>query len=79
MLILTATNVTKVKGKSTLVRKNGTADYEVWVGINQHCIWKGEVNGHDRGNGASVLLRLIANKLEEDYVNCVYRRRVPRV
>lgn len=60
MLIVTATNVTP-RG---VVRKNGTADYEVWVGINQHCIWRGNIDNHIRDNGAGELLRTIANQMD---------------
>ena len=71
MLIITATNVTHSRAKNgnpgqpILARKDGTADYDVWVGINQHCLWKGSVNGHVRDAGAEVLLRLIADHMEE--------------
>lgn len=70
MLIVTATNVTHARAKSgkcgqpVLAHKDGTADYDVWVGINHHRIWSGEVNGHVRDAGAEVLLRAIADKME---------------
>lgn len=64
MLIVTATNVTKVGTKRPLARKDGTSDYEVWVGINQHRIWDGPIKGHKRNAGAAVLLRLIADAME---------------
>jgi hypothetical protein len=63
MLILTATNVTDPNTKRGQ-RKDGTADYDVWVGINQVCIWRGSINGHVRDAGAEALLRLIADKME---------------
>lgn len=59
MFICTASNVTP-----NLARPDGTADYDVWVGINQHLIWRGSVNGHKRDAGAAALLRLIADRLE---------------
>ena len=74
MLILTAQNITKVKGKPAPVREDGTADYDVWIGINHVCIWKGRVIEHDRAKGASALLRLIAKQMEwekEEYANCL--------
>ncbi len=70
MFIVTATNVTHKRcapgkrGEPLLARKDGTADYDVWVGINQHMIWRGSVNGHKRDAGAAALLRLIADKVE---------------
>lgn len=69
MLIVTAHNVTSPE-KGVLAREDGTADYDVWVGINQHCIWKGSVT-HRRELGAAELLRMIAlgmdeSKLEEE-------------
>lgn len=67
MLIVTAQNVTKVKGKPTLLRKDGTADYDVWVGINEYRIWSGKIYRHVREAGAPKLLRLIANQMEEDH------------
>lgn len=60
MLIVTATNVTGEK----LARKDGTSDYDVWVGINQHCIWLGPIKGHIRDAGAAVLLRKIADSMD---------------
>lgn len=60
MLIATAINLTP-----NLQRLNGTADYDVWVGINQHCIWRGNVNNHQRDSGAAALLRRIAERMEE--------------
>jgi hypothetical protein len=71
MLILTATNVTHERarsgksGKQVLARKDGTADYEVWLGINQQCIWQGSVNRHVRANGAAELLRKIADRMDK--------------
>jgi hypothetical protein len=70
MLIVTATNVTHERckpgktGKPVLARKDGTADYDVWVGINHHCIWHGSLKGHRRDAGAAKLLRLIADKMD---------------
>jgi len=70
MLIVTATNVTHERAKPgkngvpCLARPDGTADYDVWVGINQHMIWRGSVNKHHRAKGAAALLRLIADKIE---------------
>src|SRR4051812_43170140 len=60
MLILTATNITP----GGLAHKDGTADYDVWVGINHHCIYKGKVTGHVRDAGAGALLRIIAGQME---------------
>lgn len=70
MFIVTAENVTSARckpgklGKAILARADGTADYDVWVGINHHLIWRGSVNGHQRAKGAATLLRLIADKVE---------------
>ncbi len=70
MFIVTAENVTHERanagyyGSPCLAREDGTADYEVWVGINQHLIWRGSINGHTRAAGAAALLRLIADKVE---------------
>ena len=61
MLIVHAVNVT---GDGKLARKDGTADYDVWVGINERCIWRGSINNHRRDAGAEVLLRLIADHIE---------------
>ncbi len=70
MLILTATNVTHTRaakgkcGQPVLAREDGTADYDVWVGINHHCLFSGQLKGHARNAGAETLLRLIADKME---------------
>ena len=72
MLICTAENVTTARcepgkrGQPTLARKDGTSDYSVWVGINQHCIWTGPIEKHIRAKGAATLLRLIADKIEAE-------------
>jgi hypothetical protein len=63
MLILTAQNVTPGDDRP-LARPDGTSDYEVWVGVNHHMIWRGSVNGHSRDAGAAALLRLIAAKMD---------------
>lgn len=69
MLILTAHNVTP-NGN----REDGTADYDVWIGINRTCIWRGSVNGHMRHTGAVALLRKIADEMESH----VRHRRWPK-
>jgi hypothetical protein len=71
MLIVTAQNVTAQndgphdasKGPK-LVRKDGTADYVAWVGINHVMIWTGTVNGHVRAKGAAALLHMIADRMD---------------
>lgn len=63
MLILTASNITPTDG---MARPDGTADYDCWLGINQHCIWRGQIRGHKRDAGAAALLRLIADEAEKD-------------
>ena len=63
MFILTAHNVT---GDGKFSRPDGTADYDVWVGINHHMIRKGSVNGHVRSDGGAKLLRLIADRMDKD-------------
>lgn len=63
MLIVTAVNVT---GDGKFTHADGTADYDVWVGINQRCIWRGSITGHKRDAGAQALLRLIADRMEEE-------------
>lgn len=55
MLIVTAVD------KSNL---SDISDYDVWIGINQHCIWRGMVTGHVRANGAQALLRKIADAMD---------------
>lgn len=60
MLILTAHNVSGGVG----TKPDGTADYDVWVGINQVRIWGGKVTGHLRNAGAAVLLRKIADRMD---------------
>lgn len=61
MLIVTAANVTE-----NLQREDGIADYRVQVNINYTPIWKGEVNGHVRDEGAAALLRRIADTMDAD-------------
>ena len=51
---------------SIFSRPDGTADYDVWVGINHHMIRKGSVNGHVRSDGGAKLLRLIADRMDKD-------------
>lgn len=60
-LIVQAVNVT---GDGKLAREDGTADYEVWVGINRNCIWRGEVKNFKRRRMAAELLREIADAME---------------
>jgi hypothetical protein len=60
MLIVTATNITGGNGTA----EDGTADYDVWVGINQVCIWQGPIAGHVRVDGAAALLRHIATAMD---------------
>jgi hypothetical protein len=62
MFIVTAQNVT---GNNRLSRPDGTAKYCVWVGINQHCIFKGTIDNHVRDDGGAKLLRLIAEEMEK--------------
>ncbi len=70
MFIVTATNVTRDRDTTnriewnSLEREDGTADYDVSVGINDFVIWRGSVNRHKRDAGAAALLRLIADKVE---------------
>jgi len=64
MLILTAENITDKK-KRLAVRGDGTADYDVWVGINQVCIWHGKIKRHTRQAGAAPLLRMIADEIDK--------------
>lgn len=59
MLYVFAHNVTGGKGN----RKDGTADYDVQVNINEKCLWRGSVNGYLREQGAAMLLRVIADKM----------------
>ncbi len=47
-------------------RPDGTADYEVEVRLNRKVIWRGSVNGHVRAAGVEGLLRMIADKVEQD-------------
>jgi hypothetical protein len=59
MLILNAHNVTE-NGEHS----DGTAEYEVWVGVNGRAIWQGSIRGHVRRGGAAALLYLIAKEME---------------
>lgn len=60
MLIVTAVNVTP----EGLQDQNGKAQYDVWMGINHRCIWRGSVQDHVRDAGAAELLRRIANTMD---------------
>lgn len=60
MLICYAHNVT-VGGLS---RADGTSDYEVQVSINERPIYQGSIRNHVREEGASVLLRHIADAMD---------------
>src|SRR5882672_5268803 len=62
MLILTAGNVT---GPGQL-EKEGLANYIVWIGVNNRQIWAGPVNEHIRAEGASKLLRKIADAMDNN-------------
>ena len=56
----------------TAVNKSDLApisDYEVWIGINQHCIWRGMVKGHTRNEGCEALLRRIADAMENSGIH----------
>lgn len=65
MFILTACNITQEpNGKQVLAHSDGSAEYDVWVGINQRMIWKGTLSGHIRSHGGAALLRLIADRME---------------
>jgi hypothetical protein len=66
MLIITALNVTTNKtGEKVLQRKNGTADYLVEVSVNYlPPIFIGSINNHIRDQGASALLRRIADVMD---------------
>ena len=67
MLIVTAVNVTYNKaGNQVLYREDGTSDYRVEVAVNtQPPIFKGSVTNHVRDEGASVLLRRIADEMDK--------------
>jgi hypothetical protein len=48
-----------------LEKPDGTADYEVEVSVNRRkFIWTGAILGHVRKEGASKLLRLIADAMD---------------
>jgi hypothetical protein len=66
MLIITALNVTTNKtGEKVLQRKNGTADYLVEVAVNYlPPIFIGSIKNHIRDQGASALLRRIADAID---------------
>ena len=50
-----------------LSRDNGTADYDVEVSINRRrFIWVGKIKNHVRAEGASKLLRLIADAMDKE-------------
>lgn len=60
-LILIARNI-----GPDLAREDGTADYDVEVSINRKSyIWAGQINGHIREQGAAVLLRKIADAIDQ--------------
>ena len=47
-----------------LIHNDGTgtqhhANYDVEVRINEHTLWRGHVDGHDRDGGWTELLRMI--------------------
>ena len=69
MLIVQAVNTTHERakrgqcGERVLERADGTADYDVLVGVNRRVIWKGSIKNHVRDAGAEVLLRSIADKM----------------
>lgn len=65
MMIVTAVNTTAEKDDSkVLARADGTSTYDVWVGINRHKLWSGEIKNHIRNEGAPALLRHIAEQME---------------
>lgn len=68
MLIVTAQNVTAKRTgvDRSLVDAQGFSDYDVWVGINQHMIFKGSIAKHRRDDGAQQLLRRIADAMDAD-------------
>lgn len=58
MLIVTARNLSELAPIS---------DYEVEVRVNNMApIWRGIVRGHNRPDGAAVLLRRVAEAMEND-------------
>jgi hypothetical protein len=61
MLILTAGNIA---GDGKLSDEKGFAKYDVWVGVNHQQIWAGKIDEHLRSNGASGLLRAIADAID---------------
>lgn len=61
MLIITAHNVSGGNG----TKEDGTADYDVKVRINEQVIWSGPVTRHVRNAGAAVLLRKIADRMDQ--------------
>lgn len=67
MLIVNALNITSDKLRPEPqdgVRPDGTSDYHVSVFINRRTLWEGTVKNHIRAQGASVLLRLIADAMD---------------
>ena len=66
MLIVTAVNVTyNENGDRVLVMDDGVADYMVEVAVNSSPpIWHGGVH-HVRDEGASALLRRIADEMDK--------------
>jgi hypothetical protein len=74
MLIVTAVNITEERGRRTLARKDGTADYAVQVAINAGPpIFSGEVRNHVRKENAAKLLRLIADEMDKEEFERFYR------
>jgi hypothetical protein len=63
-LIIIAQNITDpVK----LARPDGTADYDVEVSVNRKkFIWRGKIENHKRDAGAQVLLRRIADAIDDN-------------
>lgn len=65
-LIVIANNISDPINKKSLVKEDGTADYDVEVSLNRRLfIWTGEIKNYKRDEGAANLLRLIADKIDE--------------
>ena len=41
---------------------DSSSDYTIQVHVNQRCIWRGQVHGHNRQDGWPKLLSMLAEK-----------------
>lgn len=58
-----------VEAVRIMTGKDRLADYRARVLVNETPIWTGKVLGHDRDNGWTELVRMIANQAEREERN----------